>query len=201
MKKAYLVRVLFFTAALPCPLPAVEIELHPPPEVSLAKIRRIYVDQLGGGAGSDQMRDMLITALQNTGLFVMTENPERADATLKGSSELQIFTVNHNTTDSIGLHASGGSGSSSHAALGGSSSQQTTSAGVTQSETSHIQERRSEVAASVRLVDTAGDVIWSTTQESNGAKYRGSLADVADKVSRRLIEETKKARAAAESKQ
>lgn len=191
-------RFLVLLAWVSVPAVALAIEPHPSPEVCLARVRRIYVDQLGGGEGSDQMRDMLITALQNSGLFVLTENLERADAVMKGSSELKIYTDEHNTTDSIGVHASDGSGSSAGANLGtNSSSHRNMSLGVTQNESSHIKERRQEVAASVRLVDASGDVIWSTTQESNGAKFRGALADVADKVSRRLSDETKKARAAA----
>jgi curli biogenesis system outer membrane secretion channel CsgG len=183
-------------AGMPGSCNALEIELHPPPEASLAKVRRIYVDQLGGGAGSDQIRDMIITAIQNSGLFVVTENPERADAVLKGSSDQKIFTEEHNSSDSIGLHASEGNGSSSSAGMGTSTSaHQNLSASISQSESSHIQERRQEVAASVRLVDSTGDVIWSTTQESSGAKFRGALADVADKVGRRLADETRKARA------
>jgi hypothetical protein len=139
---------------------------------------------------------MIITAIQNSGLFVVTENPERADAVLKGSSDQKIFTEEHNSSDSIGLHASEGNGSSSSAGMGTSTSaHQNLSAGISQSESSHIQERRQEVAASVRLVDSTGDVIWSTTQESSGAKFRGALADVADKVGRRLADETRKARA------
>jgi hypothetical protein len=177
---------------------AADIELHPAPEAMLAKVRRIYVDQIGGGAGSDQMRDMLMTSLQNSGLFVITENPERADAVLKGSSDQKIFTEEHSSSDSIGVHASEGTGRSGSAGMGNSSSErQNLSAGITQSENSRIQERRQEVAASVRLVDASGDVIWSTTQESHGAKFRGALADVADKVGRRLADETRKARASA----
>jgi hypothetical protein len=197
MKRSVSASYVLLLAGVSVPAAALAIEPHAAPEVVLAKVRRIYVDQLGGGEGSDQMRDMLITAIQNSGLFVLTENPERADAMMKGSSELKTFTDEHNTSDSIGVHASDGSGSSAGANLGtNSSSRRNMSIGVTQNETSHIKERRQEVAASVRLVDAAGDVIWSTTQESNGAKFRGALADVADKVSRRLADETKKARAA-----
>ena len=39
-----------------------------------------------------------------------------------------------------------------------------------------------------------GDVIWSTTQESNGAKFRGASADVADKISRALVAEFERLR-------
>jgi hypothetical protein len=40
--------------------------------------------------------------------------------------------------------------------------------------------------ATVRLVNKEGDVIWSTTQESTGAKFKGASADVADKITKQL---------------
>jgi hypothetical protein len=49
----------------------------------------------------------------------------------------------------------------------------------------------------VRLVDKNGDVIWSTTQESSGGKFRSAMADVADKIVRQLSEETRRMREAA----
>src|ERR1700749_3327632 len=79
-----------------------------PPEAALADVHRIYVDQLGGGKTSDQFRDMLIAAMQSTGFFVLTENPERADATLKGSGDDLIFTEVRASSDSIGVHANAG---------------------------------------------------------------------------------------------
>jgi hypothetical protein len=48
--------------------------------------------------------------------------------------------------------------------------------------------------AAVRLITKDGDVIWATTQESLGAKFRGASADVADKVVRQLIADMEKAR-------
>jgi hypothetical protein len=42
---------------------------------------------------------------------------------------------------------------------------------------------------SVRLVDPDGDVLWTTTQESTGAKYKGASADAADKVAKQLMRE------------
>jgi hypothetical protein len=44
-------------------------------------------------------------------------------------------------------------------------------------------------------VNCEGDVIWSTTQESTGAKFHGAMADVADKIARQLIEDVRKAKA------
>jgi hypothetical protein len=167
-----------------------------PPE--LAKVKRIYVEPLGGAQTSDQMRDMIIAALQNSNLFIVTENQERADATLRGSSDDRIFTEEHQSSESLGLHSNGGSGSaSSNSTSGGTSSRRDGGIGVTDSETSRIQERRHEATASIRLIDSDGDVIWSTTQESTGGKFRGAMADVADKIARQLVEDTRKARAAA----
>jgi hypothetical protein len=165
-----------------------------PSEAALADVKRVYVDQLGGGKTSDQFRDMLISAIQTTGLFVLTENPEHADATLRGSGDDLIFTEEHNSSDSIGVHANAGSGSSSRSLNSGVSSNATTGIGVTDSENSKISERHHEATGSVRLVSKDGDVIWSTTQESNGGKFRSAMADVADKIVRQLSDETRRMR-------
>lgn len=166
-------------------------------EPSLAHVKRIYIEPLGGGEGSGQMRDMIITALQNSKLFVITDSMDRADATLRGSADDKIYTEEHTSSDSIGIHGTSGSGTSHNNATGiGSSSRSNTGAGVTDSESSHSNERRHEASASIRLVDSNGDVIWSTTQESAGGKFRGAMADVADKIARQLLEDTRKARGA-----
>jgi hypothetical protein len=165
----------------------------------LAAVKRIYVDQLGGGGQSDQLRDMIIAALQNSGLFVITENPDRADATLRGSADDKIFMEEHSTSESLGMHSTGGEGSSNSTSGVGritNSSKKNFGIGVNDDSSSRIDVRRHEANASVRLVDVNGDVIWSTTQESGGGKFRGAGSDVADRVARNLIEEVRKARAA-----
>jgi hypothetical protein len=43
-------------------------------------------------------------------------------------------------------------------------------------------------------VNKDGDVIWSTTQESLGGKFRGASADVADKITRQLTADYERAR-------
>ena len=45
----------------------------------------------------------------------------------------------------------------------------------------------------VRLAAADGDVIWSTTQESLGAKFKSASADVADKVAKQLVRDLDKA--------
>jgi len=189
-------RLVSFALLLAAPIAAFAIEERPA-EAALADVHRIFVDQLGGGKTSDQFRDMLIASMQGTGLFVLTENPERADATLKGSGDDLIYTEQRGSSDSIGVHANAGESSSSRARSEGASSSASAGVGVSDSESSHSEERRHEATGSVRLVGKNGDVIWSTTQESAGGKFRSAMADVADKIVRQLADETRKMRDAA----
>ncbi len=184
-----------------CPSIASCVEPQPA-QPDLSTVRRIFVDQLGGGHTSDQMRDMLIAALQNSKLFVITENQDRADAFLRGSSDDKIYTEQHNSSDALGVHSETASGSGTSSSMSGTtSSRHSRGIGVTDSETSEIEERRHETSASIRLVNSDGDVIWSSTQESAGGKFRGAMADIADRIARQLVEDTRKARAAREQGQ
>lgn len=155
----------------------------------LRTVQRVYVDRLTGGETAAQMRDILISALDGAKLFVLTENPDRADAVLRGASEDLVFTEVHTSSDSLNAHTNLGSGRSSrnsNGAYGG--------VGVGESESEHSSERRHEAIAAVRLVNKDGDVIWSTTQESLGAKFRGASADVAEKITSKLKEDFERAR-------
>jgi hypothetical protein len=155
----------------------------------LRNVRRVYVDRLTGGETAAQMRDILIGSLEAARLFVITENQERADAILRGAAEDLVFTEQHSSSDSINAHANFGTSrgaSTSRGQYGG--------LGMGQSEDEHSAERRHEALAAVRLVNKDGDVIWSTTQESLGAKFRGASADVAEKIAARLKEDFERAR-------
>ncbi|HRJ22178.1 MAG TPA: hypothetical protein PLF84_24245, partial [Bryobacteraceae bacterium] len=81
----------------------------------ILSIRRVYVDQFNG-EGAAQLRDMIIASLQRSGLFVMTENPERADAVLRGSAEDLVFTdvfqSGESLTARVGVWAGRGAASS-----------------------------------------------------------------------------------------
>jgi hypothetical protein len=66
--------------------------------------------------------------------------------------------------------------------------------GAGESESQHSTDRRHEAIAAVRLVNKDGDVIWATTQESLGAKFRGASADVAEKITAKLREDFDRAR-------
>jgi hypothetical protein len=155
----------------------------------LRSVRRVYVDRLTGGETAAQMRDILISSLEAARLFVLTENQERADAVLRGASEDLIFTDVHASSEGLDARANFGTGrsnSSSRSQYGG--------IGVGQNESERSAERRHEALAAVRLVNKDGDVIWSTTQESPGAKFRGASADVADKITARLKDDFERAR-------
>jgi hypothetical protein len=170
--------------------------LQPPPEPAneLRLIKRLYIDKFGGGEASSQVRDMVIAALSKTRLFIVTENPERADAILRGSAEDLVFTDVFQTSDGVTARTGIGLG------RGSSSSRNRESvgiqAGVGDQESTRIQERKHEASASVRIVNRDGDVIWSTTQESQGGKFRSASADVADKIARALLADWEKGKPA-----
>ena len=154
----------------------------------LLSIRRVFVDRLTGGETAAQMRDILINSLEKTKLFIITENQERADATLRGAAEDLVFTEVHSSSESLNARLNVGTGRSSNTrgAYGG--------AGAGESESERSTERRHEAVAAVRLVNKEGDVIWSSTQESLGAKFRGASADVAEKITAKLKEDFERAR-------
>jgi hypothetical protein len=151
----------------------------------LLSVKRIYVDKLTGGETAAQMRDLIISSLHGAKLYVLTENPERADAVLRGAAEDLIYTDQFQSSDNVDLHSDVSTASRSNRALGTSRSG-SLSVGVGDKDSTDIHERKHEALATVRLVNKDGDVIWSTTQESNGAKFRGASADVADKITRQL---------------
>jgi hypothetical protein len=166
----------------------------------LLTLKRVYVDRFTGGETAAQMRDMIISSLQNTGLFVITENQEKADATLRGSGEDLVFNDVHSSSDSLNVHSSLGTNQDNEdtALKGGTRSYERTGRtiglGAGDSESSHSIERRHEANAAVRIVNKDGDVIWSTMQESLGGKFRGASSDVAEKITKRLMEDYERAK-------
>ena len=168
-----------------------------PDDVSLdlLRVRRVYVDRLTGGETAAQMRDLVISSLQASKLFILTENEERADASLRGAAEDLVYTDQFQTSEGVNVHAGEGgsnsnsSGTSFNNARGQVSRSASRNMNLTlgEHEEANIRERRHEALATVRLVNKDGDVIWSTTQESTGAKFRGASADVADRITRALV--------------
>lgn len=155
----------------------------------LLGLKRVYVDRLTGGETAAQMRELIISALQGSKLFIITENQERADAILRGAAEDLVYTEVQSSSESLSARAQIGTGGTSR-----SSNRRYAGAGIGESESSRSEERRHEAVAAVRLVNKEGDVIWSTTQESRGSKFHGSSADVADKIARKLAEDMVRAK-------
>ena len=157
----------------------------------LLGVRRIYVDRLTGGETAAQMRDLLVSSLESAKLFILTDKEERADAFLRGGAEDLIFTDVHTSSDGINAHTNVGSSRNARTANG-----QSVYGGISvgENESSHVEERKHESVAAVRLVNKEGDVIWSTTQESQGGKFRRASTDVADRITKKLVEDYERAR-------
>lgn len=161
----------------------------------LLELKRVYVERLTGGESADQLRELIIASLHNSKLFVLTEDSEKADAFLRGAAEDLIYTDQFQSSDSLNMRATTGTGSrSSNAGTLGNLANRSAGVTVGESEAVTIHERKHEAMASVRLVNKDGDVIWSTTQESGGAKFRGAGVDVAEKITRQLVEDFAKAK-------
>src|SRR5580765_1152620 len=128
-------------------------------------VKRVFVDRLTGGETAAQMRDLLISSLQGSKLFVVTENTERADAFLRGAAEDLVYTDNFQSSEGVSARAgesersanssgtrfNGGGGSVSRSAG------RSLSLGVGETESTNIKERKHEAMATVRLVNKDGD--------------------------------------------
>ena len=177
---------------------------------ALSQIKRIYVESFGDDPISKEMQAMVVDSLTKSKVFAVTENRDKADAILKGSTLEKTSQEAHSYSDGtlVGVAQSSVNGSvhgSSSGDLSGSFDNGTgningSSTGYVNgsingsSSSTHMADRTSissintvnDARASVRLINSDGDVIWTTTQESKGAKYKGASADVADKIVKQL---------------
>jgi hypothetical protein len=152
------------------------------PQQQLVRVKRIYVDSFGEDPQSKQIQAMVVASLAESKRFVVTENKARADAVLKGAGEEKTSQEFHSYGESTAAGGFGGASTSSpgyhSAAIAGRSAAISDSGAST--------ETIDRVGIAVRLVNGDGDVIWSTKQDSHGAKYKGATADVADKIVKQL---------------
>lgn len=155
-------------------------ETTPTLNEGLLRVRRVYVESLGDDRVAKQMQDMIINGLNESKRFIVTENKDRADAWLKGSSLEKGSQEFHSSSEGTAVGRAGGHDGGFHAGAAGIS------------DSSASTETIYEAQAAVRLVNADGDVIWSTTQESRGAKYRSASADVADKIVKQLLRDIEK---------
>ena len=161
----------------------------------LSKVRRIYIAILTGGDEALEIRDLLMTSLHNSKQFIITEDEDKADAILKGAGDDDVYTDTFQSSDGIDAHTQFGIGSSEGLRnYSSSSSNHSGGLSIGENESRRDEERKHEAIATVRLVSKDGDVIWSATAESQGAKFMGASADVADKIAKRLVSDYKAAK-------
>lgn len=150
---------------------------------TLLQVRRVFVAPFTGDAGAAQIRELVISALQGSGLFVLTDNAERADAVLKGAasdaafSEYYQSTRSTRATDSVSVRNGGYTSNSRSLGYGGSNGED---------KATRATERKHEAYAAVHLCNSEGDVIWSTTKQSPGSRVRFARVDVADLIAKQL---------------
>ena len=178
---------------------------HADPATRLLHVRRIYVESFGDDAISKQVQAMVVNSLSESKRFIITENKAKADATLKGIGLEKTSQEFHSMSEGTGVASAAGGhhGSVNGTFVNGSGSVSGTSSGGFAAHAARIDdsvastETINDARIAVRLVDTDGDVIWSSTQESKGAKYKGASADVADKITKQLLHDIEKLEKAA----
>jgi hypothetical protein len=163
---------------------------------TLQKVRRIYVDTFGTTEAAQQLQAMLVASVTESKRLTVTEDKTKADAILKGFASEKTSQETHAYGSATAVSSAGGghsgsiSGSNGH--VSGSSSGGFHAMGAAIDDSSVNTETIDSAKASVRLVNNDGDVIWTSTQESKGAKYKGASADVADKIVKQLIRDIEK---------
>lgn len=168
---------------------------------ALSRVRRVFVESFGNDLVSQQMQAMVIAGLTESTRFTVTEDKNKADAILKGIAT-------EKTTDELHAYGSGTAVGTAHGGFNGSASghggnfTSSVSGGMSAaqsaiSDSSVNTESIDHAHASVRLINTEGDVIWTTTQESKGAKFKGASADVAEKIVKQLARDAEKSDKAA----
>lgn len=159
---------------------------------ALLKVKRIYVDSFGDDAISKELQSMIVSSLVSSKRFKVTENRERADAVLKGTATEKTSQEVHAYGDSTNV---GGAAGGSHGEVSGrwgSSSGGFVAHHMGISDSSVNTETLNDARVAIRLVNSDGDVIWTTTQESKGAKYKGATADAAEKCVKKLIRDVER---------
>jgi len=165
--------------------------------MTLETVKRVYVEGLGDAPPSVMLRDMIVASLSSSGAFIITEDKDHADAILRGSAMDELFSEQHHSSDNINIGTHTGSSENYSDRYDHTSSEKQGGLNIGQNESSQSNERKHEASASVRLVNRQGDVIWSTTQESGGGKFKSASADVAEKIYRKLLDDVQKARTGA----
>lgn len=116
---------------------------------------------------------MVVSSLVASKKFIVTENEKKADAVLRGSGT-------YKSTQELHQYSSGTAVANGRGA-----------AGIRDSSTNTETVETATIA--LRLVNADGDVIWTTTEESKGAKFKGAIGFVSDKAIAQLVRDREKA--------
>jgi hypothetical protein len=175
----------------------------------LLKAKRVFIESFGDDAINKSLHAIVIDAFRAGKRFIITENREKADLILKGTALEKTSQELHaiGSATAVAGAAGGSSSSISGSATRTSSSISGSSSGGFRAGAAKIDDSQAstetinDARLAVRLISPDGDVVWSTAQESRGAKYKGATADVADKVVKQLFRDLDRlTKAAAESK-
>lgn len=157
-----------------------------PAAQTIREVKRIFVDSFGDDTVTKQIQAMVVSQLVETGKFKVTENREKADAILKGAGLEKTSQQYHAySSETAGGSATYGESGSIPGTFSGGGSAVAAKIADSNASTETVNDAR----IAVRLVNQDGDVIWATTQESKGGKYKGASADVADKVVKQLLKD------------
>jgi hypothetical protein len=162
----------------------------------LLQAKRIFVESFGDDSINKTLQAMVIDAFRTSHRFIVTENKDKADLILKGSAlektsqELHALGSATAVAGAAGAHSSTISGNARSVSGSSNGGFAAHSVGISDSQAST--ETISDARMAVRLVSSDGDVVWSTTQESRGAKFKSSSADVADKMIKQLLRDIEK---------
>jgi curli biogenesis system outer membrane secretion channel CsgG len=163
---------------------------------ALVRVKRIYVESFGDDIISKELQSMIVSSLTATKRFKVTENREQADAILKGVALEKTSQEVHAYGEGTSVGTAGGGGHSEISGSGGTFSGSSGGGFIARhmgtNDTSLNTETINEARVAVRLVNLDGDVIWTSTQESKGAKYKGASADVADRCIKQLVRDVEK---------
>jgi hypothetical protein len=170
-------------------------------DAKLRGVTRIYIDDFGSDPVAKQIQAMVVNSISESKRFIITENREKADAIMKGMALEKTSQEFHGLNDKAAA-ATSHSGLSSGVngsinGVSGSTHAFSIGSAIAADDSSASTETINDARVAVRLVAADGDVIWSTTQESRGAKYKGASADIADKVVKQLILDLEKLQAPA----
>ena len=166
----------------------------------LLKAKRIYLDSFGEDPINKALQAMVLDAIRASKRFIVTENKEKADLILRGAALEKTTQEAHalgsatSVATAAGGHSASISGTSTPVggSISGSSSGGFVARQMDIEDSQASVETINDARVAVRLVSSDGDVVWSTTQESKGGKYKGAMADAADKIVKQLLRDLDK---------